>query len=363
RVRAPSGPAWVTAAAVRLGRPRFLPPMPVDPDGQRLLGLEPGPWQVLVSSPDQGLQQVSVEVPDRPQLTELTVELGPAPADIAQTIVRVQAPDGSPIPDAMVRVDELEPVAASGGFASLPNVSPGPHRLEITAPDFEPVVLDDVDVVEGINERIVPMPWVPRPLSVLVRGPAGPIAATLALQGPVEVPAVQTNEAGEAKLELAPGKWRILAFADGLGVRGTQIELSERTGISEAEFDLKPAKVSIDGNTLRVSEQIFFPSGKAVLDRSSTDLLDEVANTLFAHPELVSVEIGGHTDPQGGIADNMRLSQARADAVATALSDRGVAPERLNARGYGPTQPQAENDTAEGRAKNRRVEFVSETQE
>lgn len=363
RVRARTADGPVEDAVVRVGGPRFVPAAPVDDEGQRLIGLEPGHWQFLVSSPEHGLKQVDLTVPDRAQLTEVTVELGPAPDDVAQTIVRVQAPDGSPIPDAMVQVDESEPVPASGGYAALTDVSPGAHRLEITAPDFEPVVVDNVDLIEGTNERIVPMPWVPRPLAIRVRGPSGPTPATLVLEGPVQMPATRTDDQGRADLELAPGAWEVMAFADGLGVQRRSVLLSEKSDVRDADFALAPARVLVEGNRVRVQDQIYFPTGKATLDRSSTALLDEVANTLRAHPELVRIEIGGHTDPSGSTAVNMRLSRDRAGAVAQALIDRGVAPERLVARGYGPTRPQASNDTAEGKAKNRRVEFVSETGE
>jgi outer membrane protein OmpA-like peptidoglycan-associated protein len=71
----------------------------------------------------------------------------------------------------------------------------------------------------------------------------------------------------------------------------------------------------------------------------------------------VRVEIGGHTDNTGNAASNMRLSLARAQAVRNYFIGKGIAADRLTARGYGSTQPVANNATVAGRAENRRVEL------
>ena len=76
-----------------------------------------------------------------------------------------------------------------------------------------------------------------------------------------------------------------------------------------------------------------------------------------AHPESGKLRVEGHTDAQGKRASNVKLSQRRAAAVVKALVKRGVPAERLVAQGFGPDQPVADNATAEGRAKNRRVEL------
>jgi outer membrane protein OmpA-like peptidoglycan-associated protein len=74
------------------------------------------------------------------------------------------------------------------------------------------------------------------------------------------------------------------------------------------------------------------------------------------HP-TIKVEVRGYTDNQGVAAANKELSLKRAEAVAAAIAAMGIAKERLSARGLGDTAPIASNDTEEGRAKNRRVEF------
>jgi outer membrane protein OmpA-like peptidoglycan-associated protein len=75
------------------------------------------------------------------------------------------------------------------------------------------------------------------------------------------------------------------------------------------------------------------------------------------NPQIRRVAIEGHTDSAGDAVKNRALSQERAEAVATYLTQKGIAAERLTAKGHGPDNPIASNRTAEGRAKNRRVEL------
>ena len=86
-------------------------------------------------------------------------------------------------------------------------------------------------------------------------------------------------------------------------------------------------------------------------------MLDQMLDLMQRNADL-KVEIQGHTDNVGKPDANMRLSEERARAVMKALVDRGVAADRMTAKGYGDTQPVADNSTDEGRAKNRRVELV-----
>ncbi len=99
-----------------------------------------------------------------------------------------------------------------------------------------------------------------------------------------------------------------------------------------------------------------FETGKAVLLPSSKSVLDEVAKSLVDNPD-VNIEVGGHTDHIGTSAANLRLSQARANAVRDYLIGKGVDSGRLTAKGYGEENPVADNATVAGRAANRRVEL------
>ncbi len=99
-----------------------------------------------------------------------------------------------------------------------------------------------------------------------------------------------------------------------------------------------------------------FESGKDVLTPNSLPILNKVA-AVMKENKSYNLEINGHTDNTGGKAKNMELSQRRADSVKKYLESKGIDPQRLFAHGYGETMPVADNSTASGRAKNRRVEF------
>jgi outer membrane protein OmpA-like peptidoglycan-associated protein len=91
----------------------------------------------------------------------------------------------------------------------------------------------------------------------------------------------------------------------------------------------------------------------------SFPLLKQVGQVLRANPEITKVRVEGHTDSQGKDAANMNLSQRRANNVRKRLiEEEGIAPERLEAVGYGETQPVDTNKTARGRENNRRVVFT-----
>jgi outer membrane protein OmpA-like peptidoglycan-associated protein len=111
-----------------------------------------------------------------------------------------------------------------------------------------------------------------------------------------------------------------------------------------------------EAKTPVVLRGVTFETGRSALKPDSYTILDIVAASLVANPDI-KIEIAGHTDATGSAVTNTRLSQARADAVRTYLASKGVAPERMVAKGYGPSQPVAPNTSVAGRAQNRRVEL------
>jgi outer membrane protein OmpA-like peptidoglycan-associated protein len=105
---------------------------------------------------------------------------------------------------------------------------------------------------------------------------------------------------------------------------------------------------------------IYFDTGKSDVKPESDPALKEIAKLLAQDPKL-KLYVVGHTDSVGPFEANMKLSQARAEAVAKVLTAKfGVAASRLRAVGAGPTSPVASNATEDGRARNRRVELVEQ---
>jgi len=108
-----------------------------------------------------------------------------------------------------------------------------------------------------------------------------------------------------------------------------------------------------------VLEGIMFASGKATILPESATILDKVYESLKANPD-VNVQILGHTDSVGSDSDNRALSLRRAQAVKDWLTAKGISASKIKVVGKGEAEPIASNDTSEGRAKNRRIEFVVE---
>lgn len=101
---------------------------------------------------------------------------------------------------------------------------------------------------------------------------------------------------------------------------------------------------------------IEFESGRAALTDSGKAILDQMSVALQKVSGM-RVEVIGHTDNQGSRAGNLSLSQARAEAVRNYVASKGIKPESIAVSGEGPDRPVADNRTAEGRARNRRIEF------
>jgi OOP family OmpA-OmpF porin len=130
------------------------------------------------------------------------------------------------------------------------------------------------------------------------------------------------------------------------------------------EISVKPAAAPVDAT---VCQQLFsdllgkgtirFESGRSVIDADSAGLLDRLVETALRCPSA-NIEIAGHTDGDGEDAYNQALSEKRAQSVVDYLVKAGLPADRFAAVGYGSTQPIASNETDEGKAQNRRIEFV-----
>ncbi|WP_259937603.1 OmpA family protein [Sulfitobacter sp. M368] len=124
----------------------------------------------------------------------------------------------------------------------------------------------------------------------------------------------------------------------------------------EAEGDFDKAACKGRFEILSRTGNIYFASGSSRLENKSGPLLDSLASIMSRCPGMI-IEVGGHTDSVGSAASNQRLSEFRAASVVTYLEGKGLAKNTMVAKGYGETQPIADNATKKGRWDNRRIEF------
>jgi len=178
--------------------------------------------------------------------------------------------------------------------------------------------------------------------------------------------AQQDQAASTAQYSQLQDTLRTSAVAQ-LGVQRGALAQSQ-TGLAEAnaraaramESLAKIAQVKEEarGMVITLSGQVLFVTGKAELLPAAQDQLTVVAKALQDQGELKPIVVEGYTDSVGSDSTNMKLSQDRADAVRSFLIGKGLPSDKLSAVGKGKSSPVASNDTADGRANNRRVEIV-----
>lgn len=128
------------------------------------------------------------------------------------------------------------------------------------------------------------------------------------------------------------------------------IDMPDTQGMIQFDLTLQyePAKTYI-------LKDLLFDTGKSTIQKNSYKAVDDLAALLLNRKTMI-VEISGHTDNVGTPADNLKLSQDRANTVRNYLIKKGVEPERITAVGYGDTKPVADNSTPQGKQMNRRTE-------
>jgi outer membrane protein OmpA-like peptidoglycan-associated protein len=162
------------------------------------------------------------------------------------------------------------------------------------------------------------------------------------------------DEPGPAELDGCPDR-------DGDAIPDREDRCPSEPGPAEREGCPPPEAeplVEIEAKRLSLKDSIHFDTAKDTIKPESLPVLDQVASVLVEHTELRRLRVEGHTDNVGSAPYNKDLSARRAASVVRYLTGKGVAPGRLVPAGYGFDRPVASNDTALGRAKNRRVEFT-----
>lgn len=164
------------------------------------------------------------------------------------------------------------------------------------------------------------------------------------------------SSTGKYLVSLPAGRnYGIAVKADNYLFHSENFDIPENNGYLEVVKDVKLKNVAV--GTKIVLRNIFFDFDKATLKAESTAELERLIKLLNDVPTM-KIEIGGHTDSKGSDEYNMTLSGKRAKAVVDYLVGHGIAADRLKSNGYGETVPIATNDSDEGRALNRRTEFM-----
>ncbi len=140
------------------------------------------------------------------------------------------------------------------------------------------------------------------------------------------------------------------------GKMSQELALNVDNQLRAEPLPVKKYNCSEEINTLLSDSRINFATAKAVIEQSSFALLESIKAVVIRCPDA-SFEVSGHTDSTGNADFNKRLSEQRAQAVLNHLNGLGLDIQNFTAVGYGPEQAIADNATAEGRAKNRRIEF------
>ncbi|MCB9763641.1 MAG: OmpA family protein [Alphaproteobacteria bacterium] len=238
------------------------------------------------------------------------------------------------------------------------SLEPGAYKVSVSADGYTGETFQLEVPQARIHEHSVRLDKLVAPgsLRVMVRDTDGrPLTATLRLLGE-DGQRIPGSDDGLTELSLPPGAYSILISAPDHRSLEKAVELEEG-GSASVDVVLEGARVKIEGDRVVILDKVFFELDSDVIKKESFSLLDEVVETLMNHPELVLVEVQGHTDDQGRDAYNDGLSQRRAEAVRRYLVQSGIDPARLQAKGYGERAPLMPGTSEDARAANRRVEF------
>ena len=163
-----------------------------------------------------------------------------------------------------------------------------------------------------------------------------------------------SNSSGEFIVELPAGLYNIRLKSVGKSKDYSAIEIPK---LGEREvYNNVNIHIQYEEERSFTLSDLHFETGKSNILKNSYGVLDDLVQYLELKEGLV-IEVGGHTDNEGSDESNMVLSQDRAEAVKKYLVNKGINSKRIVAKGYGESQPIAENETANGRALNRRTEI------
>jgi len=286
---------------------------------------------------------------------------------IAGTVV--DAATGAPMAARIEFIgSRLEPVDADpeAGAFRVDNVESGVYTLTASAQNYLkstlPLAVEENKLAIA-TFRLTPIsptlsaPIVPGETAVVVTGTVydkktgTPLAAALMISSTGSVKLPTDAATGVYKTKLTPGTYTMVAEAkDYLQQTAELVVEKDRPALRDFALVKEGMALTLKG--------VYFNTGMATIKTGSRQALEDAAKTLRENP-TIKVEIQGHTDSRGDEQANLELSENRAEAVVRYLvRNLGIDINRLTAEGYGESRPIGDNETAEGRALNRRVEFV-----
>ncbi len=295
-------------------------------------------------------------------LLQLTKPKGPKPLNPRMVVLVEDSKTGTPLGGTKIAVynEKTKRTAqrttnAKGWMVS--RYPAGNYRLTPTRPGYLPMPTIDVqheaDLRDTITFSMVPEPVLSfrvtdaktgRPISANLEFTdidAGKVTHTAATDS-------ANTEASRLKLPYGHNYKVTVSAPDYLADNFTITDLG-----GDLNFGLQPVE---KGRTY-VIQNLFFATNETTILPESEESLNEMYEFMKDNKD-VRIRITGHTDAVGSDADNQKLSEGRAESVKKAIVERGINADRIETEGKGESQPVATNDTEEGRAKNRRVEFV-----
>ncbi len=310
----------------------------------------------------------------------LVIEFDPAGVPIKAAVLQLfvddfQAPvmktrfsvtlDGQPAPDVEATINKLN---QTGPIGKLVTVKLLPEYLGLLADGKLTIMMDDAEsnIGDGFAFDFVRLLINPKGFTysgrivgnVVDKDSGNPIDG--ALVSAANVQKATTGKDGKFELKDVPAGLVITTGSHPDYVQGSEQKDLEAGQTVEITLRLERVKDDLaerlenDGKVDLYG--IYFDTDKATLKAESAATLNQVLALLRGKPEL-RLAIAGHTDSQASDSYNLDLSKRRAQSVVKWLTDKGIAPDRLEAQGFGETQPVADNETSAGRALNRRVEI------
>jgi outer membrane protein OmpA-like peptidoglycan-associated protein/opacity protein-like surface antigen len=262
----------------------------------------------------------------------------------------------------------------SGTFTSCP-LNPGPVKLDFFKEGYQPVALEGMIVTgQTITQEIAmkKLTLIGAVAGMVTDTTGRPLAAVITFNNTALPPAATDPETGVYFVKMTPGSYEMTVSAQGYVSRTINIQIKNMIK-TIVNFTLEPTQAAPPPvpaaekkprvilekakKKIEITEAIHFEIGRATILEDSYSLLNEIAQVLQDNPDI-NVRVEGYTDNVGSPSYNLRLSKLRAEHVMKYLIRDGISPDRLTAKGFGMMNPIASNDTAAGRAKNRRVEFT-----